>query len=578
VKNKIILAFFCLAGFISLSAQDDPGDLLLQIQEAVDADFFDKALDLLDQGLREYPGDFRFPMARGDLYKSRELYSLAMNSFGDAESLNPGDSILRENVASTLGYLDRNFEALEYLEDLYEELNEALQDDMGWMYYKTHQPEKGIVLIEAALEKEFDRNLSLTLGTLYSEMNEPESCRLYYLEAIHDALEEQDSYFASVGYYNLSLAEKSFYDYDAAAEYASLSLELMNRSGGHLALGDLNMLRQNYSRAEEEFLEAIELDETPLSRSNLVALYLNRGFLSLALQQLKKIAESKDESWLYYYCLYRQQFTLDLYQQYHQLYRGLFFQTSLLREWGVKKKVSRFLERVSYLIKSKYYKIKYRTMAFKEGQSQLKGGSVLRGNLTLAAATEGFSSLSEKYYNKAYSLEVFPEAAPWYNLELGREQGDRTRLNQAALQFDQVWEAEPREEALREMALLLKRRDSQQKDLLLLEVYSRNPGGLLQYGLRLPLSLRLSGTKVGPAQTRKIRRLLKGSGFLLRSEASGNFQEALILRINMAEVFSYSLTNAEGAVITSGAVSEDPKSAGVLEDWARSFRMQVFFP
>ena len=352
----------------------------------------------------------------------------------------------------------------------------------------------------------------------------------------------------------------------------------MDRSGGHLALGDLNMLKQNFPRAEEEFQKAIELDKTPLSRSNLAALYLTRGLLPEALAQLRKIDENKDESWMYFYGLNREQFTLDLYRQYHQTFKGLSHQTRLLGEWKFKKKISRVFKQITYRVKSLYYKILYRVMALKEGQSQLEGGSALRGNLTLADAARGFPPLAGKYYEHASALEVFHQASPWYDLELGREYGDMVRLKKAYGQFDPLWEGEPMEIALREMALLQRSGNPLQKDLLLLRLYDRNPGGLLQYGLRLPLSLRLSGTEISGRTKRKIHRLLKKSGFILRSDQAGLQGESLILRINAGDVFGYSLTNAEGVVLVSGSITEDIRTRGILEQWVYSFRSRVFFP
>jgi tetratricopeptide (TPR) repeat protein len=336
------------------------------------------------------------------------------------------------------------------------------------------------------------------------------------------------------------------------------------------------MMRLNFSRAEEEFLKAIELDKTPLSRSNLAALYQIRGLLPEALNQLQKINENKEKSWMYYYGLNQEQFTLDLYRQFYQVYRGLFQQTKILGEWGFKEKISRGLHVLSYGLKSEYYKILYRIMAFKEGQSQLAGGSALRGSLTLAAAAEGFPPLSDKYYGKAFALEVFPQASPWYDLEIGRENRDISRLQRASETFDPLWEVEALEESFREMALLMQAGKSTKRDDLILRIYERNPGGLLQYGLRLPLSLKMSGSELSPGAKRKIRRLLKDSGFSLRSDNRGIEGRFLTLRINMGDAFAYTLSDNEGSVLISG--SEILQGGHSLEDWVLSFRSGVFFP
>ena len=553
--------------------EDGSADSLLQqITTAGDSDFYDKALSLIDEGVEAYPGDHRFPMARGDLYESQELYSLALDSFREAEGLAPQDVELRKKTASALSYLDRNFEALDYLEALVREGADEVLDDLGWMYFKTHRPEEGVVLLEEALDKEFDRNLSLTLGTLYSELNDAELCRKYYLEAITDALKYGDSYFASVGYYNLSLAEKSFYDYEAALDYARRSLELMDRAAGHLALGDLYHMRQDFSEAEREYRQAVDLDKTPLSRSNLSSFYLVQGRLDEAFAQLKKIEEAVgDESWMYYYGLNQDQFTMDLYRQYHDLYRARVNQTSLLKAGGWAAGFRRAADLVVYRGKAIYYETLYRILALREGRSQLQGGAELRGNLTIASGTEGFRHYSVRYYSRARELEDFIQAEPWYKQMIGRELPDRKMLLEAGRSYDPEWEAFAVTEGVRELALLA-RPGTLERDELVSRVYMENPGALLQYNLPLPVRVEFSGRGMERLDRRRIRRVLKQSGFLLRSYDD----PSLVLRINLSDSLQYSLSSREGTVLVAGNYPVSDGSSDEYYSWSLELRSRVF--
>nr|WP_230391486.1 MULTISPECIES: tetratricopeptide repeat protein [unclassified Oceanispirochaeta] len=551
---------------------DDAELRLQEIRSAVDTDFYEKALNLIEKGIADYPGDFRFPMVRGDLYEEQELYTLALESYKEAEVLDMTNSVeLRMQLASTLGYLDQNFESLSYLESLVDEGESTLLDDLGWMYYKTHQPEKGIVRIRESLEKDFDRNLSLTLGTLYSEINSPDLCRKYYLDAILDALEQQDSYFASVGYYNLSLAEKSFYDYEAAVDYATQSLELMDRAAGHLALGDLYMMKQSYIDAEREFREAVGLDKTPLSRTNLASLYRVQGRLDESLMEIRKIEEDNDESWMYYYGLNQDQFVMDLYRQFFEVYEGKVQQQLLFREWGVSARGRRLLQLIENKGKALYYRTLYRNISFREGRSQLEGGSELRGSLTLASGSEGFPRQAEKYYLNALALEDFPQAEPWYDLVLGKELKDKDLLARAEQGLNPEWERQPLEDVLRSRVLLM-RGNSREKNDILMKMYQMNPGSLVQYGLRLPLELQLSGEKASGLQKRRLESFLKQSGFRL-IQGKGN---ALVLRISISDSIKYTMSDPEGRVLYSGNTKVESKLSEELRDWVRSFRMQVF--
>lgn len=545
---------------------------LEEIHSAVNADFYEKALNLIKKGKDDYPEDFRFPMAEGDLYEEQELYSLALDAYKEAEVLDIENSVdLRKKLASTLAYLDRNFQSLSYLEALQEEGEDALLDDLGWMYFKTHQPEKGIVLLREALEKEFDRNLSLTLGTLYSEMNSPELCRQYYLDAIWDAIDNHDSYFASVGYYNLSLAEKSFYDYESAIDYASESLSLMDRAAGHLALGDLYMMKQSYKDAEREFREAVDLDKTPLSRTNLASLYRVQGRLDDSLNEIKKIEDGNDESWMYYYGLNQDQFIMDLYRQYFEVYEGKVNQLHLFREWGASARFKRFFQQIDNKGKALYYRTLNRLLSFKEGRSQLEGGSELRGSLTLASGAEGFPRQAEKYYLRALSLEDFPQAGPWYDLVLGQELRDTDLLARAENGLNPEWERQALEEVQRARVLLM-RGHSLEKDAVLMNMYQMNPGALVQYGLRLPLELQLSGERESFMQRYRLKRILNQSGFRIIS-GTGN---SIVLRINISDSIKYTMSSPEGAVLYSGNIEIESDVFGALKNWLRIFRMQAF--
>ncbi|MDC7235802.1 MAG: hypothetical protein PQJ58_21450 [Spirochaetales bacterium] len=560
---------------VPLFCQPEPSDrdtLLREIDAAGAADFYDKALSLIDQGVGLYPEDHRFPMLRGDLYEEQELYGMALESYREAEALDRDNSVeLRTKLASVLGYLDRNFESLSYLEALVAEGSQALLDDLGWMYFKTHQPEKGIGPLQAALDDEFSRNLSLTLGTLYSELNDAEMCRKYYLEAIHDALDDQDSYFASVGYYNLSLAEKSFYDYEAAVDYASRSIDLMNRSAGHLALGDLYMMKQSFRDAEREFNEAVELDKTPLSRTNLAALYRIQGRLDESLFQIRKIEETDDDSWMYYYGLNQDQFVMDLYEQFSEAYEGKVQRLILFREWGVSARFQRISQIVVNKVKALYYRTLFRLLSYREGRSQLEGGSELRGALTLAAGAEGFSGQAEKYYLRALSLEDFSQAEPWYDLVLGDALKDETRLKLAQERFDPEWERQPLEDTLRSRAQLMRGR-SPEKNEILSRMYRMNPGSLVQYGLKLPVVLDLSGSEASAPLERRIRRLLRGSGFYLPENREG----LAVLRMNVGDRISYVFSDTDGTVLISGNLNVEDDLRNELRHWVRRFRSEAF--
>ena len=138
------------------------------------------------------------------------------------------------------------------------------------------------------------------------------------------------------------------------------------------------------------------------------------------------------------------------------------------------------------------------------------------GLLTLATASEGFYATAVKYLSFARDQEADdPLSAPWYNLELGREQRDREVLSRAIADFQEKWESRLVEECSREI-LYLSRRDIKISSYWrsAAAIYSQNPGGLIQYGLKFPLHLSVSGEE-SRVMTRLLKKQMNHSGLYL---------------------------------------------------------------
>ena len=540
---------------LTAAAQEE---LLERIDQAVSGEFYKQALELIDLGKDEFPSDSRFAEKEGEIYSDRKLYNMALEAYREVEALNSEDREIRKEIASVLGFLDRNEEALVYLEDLVsEEYDSSLIDDLGWMYFKTHQAEKGIPLLEESLSREFRRSLALTLGTLYSEVNNQELCRKYYLEAIESALKEEDHYFASVAYYNLSIAEQSFYSYEKAIEYARLSLEEMERSGGHLALGDLFLTKGDYTEAEKQIQEAVALDDTPLSIMSLASCYRQSGRLDAALFQLEALENDRDDSWMYYYGIDSRRFEADMIELKKEIYQGKFYRERLTAQSGISGKIRKLGRLAGYFVLSRYYSSLYRIQTFRVGRVQWERSSRLRGAIKLAQASEGFPATAGKYWMRARIMEKSePLSSPWYDLELGRENSDPNLLYQSLVGFQQDWEASMVEESYRQM-LLQKMPDNISEEEAASAVFRSNSGGLKQYGIALPVSLRFSGFS-STGLERKIVRSLRRQG--IRTVKSYTGYE-LVLRLHQGE---------NGAVDYTGSFPDGTQAAsGVVEPSGR---------
>ncbi|MDA3849676.1 MAG: hypothetical protein PF447_00220 [Spirochaetaceae bacterium] len=211
---RYLLMFFILCG--SLWAQDmspqesgtaNADSLLDQAITAAEEEYYQRALELLKQGQESFPLDSRFLSQRGDMLLDQGLNELALQNYVQALDLNPQGPQIIKQIALTLGYLDRNDDAVDYLLQLmdFESFREGAVEDLAWVYYKLHRLKQGETLLLQELESGFNRRMAHTLGTIYAGLYNYEESQRYYMESIDHALAEGQSYFASVAYYKLSI-------------------------------------------------------------------------------------------------------------------------------------------------------------------------------------------------------------------------------------------------------------------------------------------------------------------------------------------------------------------------------------
>ena len=272
-------------------------------REAIDAENYETAVRIIEEGKQRFPDAAKLNLLLADLYYDKELYKLALEEYLSAGEKEGEDFLSLVQMSRCYGKLNQEQESIATLERILELYPESVSsiDDLGWMYFKTHQLDKGEELLLEALERFGpDRGIYMTLGTLYSGMYDYENSKIFYLRAIEDALVGEDLYFASVAYYNLSLLEHSFYNFNSALRYTEESIQMSDRAPGHLARGELFQSRLEFSQALSEYQQAIAKDTTPLSKVNLAMLYQKFGMLELARRYGEEVLGSQDLAWLYY--------------------------------------------------------------------------------------------------------------------------------------------------------------------------------------------------------------------------------------------------------------------------------------
>lgn len=542
----------------------------IQAQEAIDKENFEYALTLLNEGRALFPESFRLAEKVGDLYYDKDLYSLALDAYRQAEDIEPDRGSIIYNMGSTLARLNENDQAIEYYERLIdvESYHRRAVDDLSWLYYKVHRLKESEELLLSEMEKSFHRNYAITLGTVYSDMYDYEKSKKYYLMSIEDALNDNARYFASVALYNLSLLEYSFYNYETSLEYTGESLDARDRASGHLARGEVLQLAGRYSEAEDEYLKAEALDDTPLSRISLGVLYQKTGHLDKALAYINDVYNRRDMSWMYYFGTDKNQYDMDIHGPLRDIYKGKAEYEKRRLTYGFSDGLKAIYDRIRYGILGFYHDQIYRRAAQTVGDNNA-GKSDLNSWWAYTRAAIGNRPTFMKYIElcEDFELRLTDKAAPWYMLEKGRESDDYDLLAEAISLFRPQWEAEPVMETLHHLIRLEKRSRSDIRRNRLNKLYELNSGYLMQHGLGLPLVLEVSGE----ASERKIKRFLKKTGFEVSLKSGGGYSNKLIIQGAETD-WSWFLLDPSGEIIYEGKGEEE----SLNRNYYRNLIMSVF--
>ena len=567
-----ITIFFLVATmpYLSPLAAESAEDILDRIDSAVANDRYTLAISLIEEAKSLYPADFRFSLKAGRLYKDRELYRLARSEFLAALEIFPESPEILHELARTYGYLGDNAASVEVLEQLLSLLRvsgdqshpgselDRVIEDLGWMYFKTYRLKDGVRLLETALDERFDREWAHTLGTMYSGLYDFEMSRYWYERSIEDALEDSDDYFASVARYNLSLLETSFYLYPEARSQAESSLALMERSGGHLILGELSLLSWDLNDALESYRRGEAMDDTPLSRLDIAVLYQRIGALDEAMRNIRDIQSSPDESWMYSYGVDRVRFGMDVSRVLADLWKGMAEVDRLTPRAGIPNHVTALVRRLSWRARVLYQERRYRALVLGYQNELRERGNELDAFWNAYLASRGYGRVALGFLHQAEAIEtgLTAKAESWYELEEGRELKRSEPLVRSLAGFS-VYEKSGVEEALRELAFL-------DDDTALSRLYTLNPGGLRQHGLALPVQVHVAGGSRRAVLQRRIRSLLRRAGYRVDTSGRGDSPASVLtVQISDQSGFKWYWADPEGRTRVSGEYKGTDRRSGL---------------
>ncbi len=545
------------------------------------------AIRMLEEGMSRYPESPQLPRLLGDIYLDRELFSLARESFLQAEALQTSidpevepEVELLDRLAYTAGKLNREQEAIDRFERIAELRpgRPGVTSNLAWLYFKTRQLDRGErVLLEAMERFGSNRDLAMTLATIYGESFRYEEAERFYREAIEETLQVRDYRFGAITAYNLSLLRQKFYRFPEAEEAAEMSLEMESRAPGHMALGELHRKRMDFPQAHREFLAALELDDTPLTRINLAVLYRQFGMLERALAFVDDAAASREMSWIYNYGTDTDSHRMSLHRTYEDIYRGLSEQERLLPEHAPSRRIASFARRIRFSLLSRYHAMLAGQAGERVGTAALESGNRLNGSWQLYRAYRRYPRVALPWLREARDRNAafVPESEPFYLSEEGTLLGDPVLLREALARFDPVWERHLIAETIAELVPLLPGPEGKKEArLLLARLYRLNPGAFLRNGLGLPVVLETDLPAVEGVSPDRFRRdvaaALRTARFDIGPPDStgGNRREALgyryVLRLSPAgDGIAWSVREFEGGILRQGVLEPPAKGETV---------------
>jgi tetratricopeptide (TPR) repeat protein len=573
----MLLLVFIGLGSSGTRAQDETGEAAPGVEggvpgaavadnlydRALDAEFaeyWERAIELFREGNALYPGDPRFPWELGNLYYSRSLYGLAWEEYRKAEAIIPYQPDLLLRLSKTAGYLNRDRVSVDYLERLLRinpDNKEAI-GNLGWMYYKVHRLADGERLLSAAIERfGEDSDLSMTLGTIYSDLYRYGEGKDWYRKAIALGESLGDRVFAAVAHYNLSILEARFFRFDLSLDETNASLESQNRASGRLARGELYLRRLNLEQSRKDYEAAYEIDTSPLAKINMAQVYQISGRLEEARLYAEDCLRQGDLSWMLNYGIDPDRYKRDIHDILHKTYEGL-ARAEQFVPWGkTGERIRSVFRKISYRFKSAvHYRLYHKyslAAADAYGPEIYEGGSPhLDSFIQYYNAFESYPRRAITYLNRAREFEsaLIPAAGPSYDLEEGALFKKGELFNRALAGLDPDWERELISRCFSGLALHGRARDTRQRAAE--ETFALNRGALLQAGLALPLEINLAfgrengasgGASAPPpppgGARRNMLRALKKAGFDDGALPRGSARYTLDIRVGGSAAVGY---------------------------------------
>ena len=526
-KMLVLLFFFLLP--LALFPASGAEVLLQNAEKAIQAENWDNAVRLLEEGITQYPANELFQLKLGDMYFNNGLYEPAYRRFIEGLQINRYNIKLLYGASNAAAALNKEEEARRFLHEYlsYNPTDIFGWSSYGWLCFKTHRTEEGIqAMLDARNNYGDDGCLANALGNLYGELFDYPNAASYYRKGIELALQNNSLYSASVYSYNKAILETEFYHFDQAEEDARKASDFWERSSGYLILGELEERKNNFERAINYYVRSMEYNRTPLPLINLAKIYLRMGQLEQAERYIAHIERITDDSWIANFGMSTTQF----YAKRHSLYRTLYEKKYAAEKMKVPEGIKDFFIRrknlLRYGVLVKYYRAAFSISSLKSAKEyRIQGNGSNSHELYKnrfyydAFASVPFKAL--RYLHRAEELEtsVIPAIQASYTAEKGILLRDTQLLAKALQILDPIWERETIEQAT--AVFIGCTRNTKVRAELYKELLHSNPACFPEHWIRLPVTVicTASDERLKKRTEKRLIAALKKSLFTVSADA-----------------------------------------------------------
>ncbi|MBQ3923271.1 MAG: tetratricopeptide repeat protein [Spirochaetales bacterium] len=425
MKRFIIVVFIIFAAFQTFCEEPEPKSLTTYLSEgkkAIEAESFDKAVQIFDEAEAAYPNSYLPNSYKGDLYKKYDLYKSAIGEYEKALKKQTKSITLYDDLAECYSNQGDEEKAIEiYKRALAQVYNSSdLYNSLAWSYIKTNRIDESLSTLKTALDNyPNSSDLLVTLGSAYYSADDYENARKAYMSSEYYSFRQgKSSSFRAIVKYNQASLEHSFGHYEEAMKTADSANAYSQRSSAHILQAEMFFNMLDFDKSLQEVHKASQLQPVTLYPEQILTrIYMLTNQVNKAEAIISRLEHNSDHKWLSSFSTSLDDYFAHVYSQAAELYEI----KAHISFAEYDNPINAILHKYLYRLRSFIYRIKYANICLKTGRRQIDGGSVSSGLENLYEAYSQFDILSGKALKVLNILAeretlVRPFTMPKYNI------------------------------------------------------------------------------------------------------------------------------------------------------------------